>query len=116
MPSASGVGANAGCGKDTQIAGVEGIVVGFCPRVEVIFPDGPNEAPDLRRACTTEEALISARFDDAAVGVIAVYRAREAAIGDDGVVQHGSSGATIFNQNKRVVGQLKGNDFYNPFN
>lgn len=34
---------------------------------------------------------------------------------DDGVVQHGSSGAPIFNQNKRVVGQLKGNNFYNPF-
>ena len=33
---------------------------------------------------------------------------------DDGVVQHGSSGAPIFNQNQRVVGQLRGNQLYNP--
>ncbi|NAS13574.1 T9SS type A sorting domain-containing protein [Poritiphilus flavus] len=35
---------------------------------------------------------------------------------DDGVVQHGSSGSPIFNQNQRVVGQLHGNQNYNPFN
>lgn len=32
---------------------------------------------------------------------------------DDGVVKHGSSGSPILNQNKRVVGQLHGNDQYN---
>ena len=31
---------------------------------------------------------------------------------DDGVVKHGSSGSPILNQNKRVVGQLCGNDQY----
>lgn len=35
---------------------------------------------------------------------------------DDGVVQHGSSGGPIFNQNLRVVGQLHGNQNYNAFN
>ncbi len=35
---------------------------------------------------------------------------------DDGVVQHGSSGSPIFNQNQRVVGQLHGNQFYNSSN
>jgi hypothetical protein len=34
---------------------------------------------------------------------------------DDGVVQHGSSGSPIFNQNRRVVGQLHGNQTYNRF-
>ena len=32
---------------------------------------------------------------------------------DNGVVKHGSSGSPILNQNKRVVGQLHGNDQYN---
>ena len=32
---------------------------------------------------------------------------------DDGVVKHGSSGSPILNQNKKVVGQLHGNDQYN---
>lgn len=32
---------------------------------------------------------------------------------DDGVVEHGSSGSPLFDQNKRVVGQLHGNQFYN---
>ena len=32
---------------------------------------------------------------------------------DDGVVQHGSSGSPLFNQNKQVVGQLHGNQSYN---
>ncbi|MFN4764658.1 T9SS type A sorting domain-containing protein [Gillisia sp. Q332] len=32
---------------------------------------------------------------------------------DDGVVQHGSSGSPIFNQNNRIVGQLHGNQNYN---
>jgi len=32
---------------------------------------------------------------------------------DDGVVQHGSSGSPLFDQNRRVVGQLHGNDEYN---
>ncbi|MEM6684628.1 MAG: T9SS type A sorting domain-containing protein [Bacteroidota bacterium] len=32
---------------------------------------------------------------------------------DDGVVQHGSSGSPLFNQNQRVVGQLHGNQAYN---
>ena len=32
---------------------------------------------------------------------------------DDGVVKHGSSGSPILNQDKRVVGQLHGNDEYN---
>lgn len=34
---------------------------------------------------------------------------------DDGVVQHGSSGSPIFDQNQRVVGQLHGNQTYNRF-
>jgi len=34
---------------------------------------------------------------------------------DDGVVQHGSSGSPIFNQNQRVVGQLHGNQNYSFF-
>lgn len=33
---------------------------------------------------------------------------------DDGVVEHGSSGSPIFDQNRRVVGQLHGNQNYNP--
>ncbi|WP_298516254.1 T9SS type A sorting domain-containing protein [uncultured Kordia sp.] len=33
---------------------------------------------------------------------------------DDGVVQHVSSGSPLFNQNQRVVGQLQGNQNYNP--
>jgi len=33
---------------------------------------------------------------------------------DNGVVQHGSSGSPIFNQDKRVVGQLHGNQNYDP--
>ncbi|RRD69574.1 T9SS C-terminal target domain-containing protein [Tannerella forsythia] len=32
---------------------------------------------------------------------------------DNGVVEHGSSGSPLFNQNKRVVGQLHGNQNYN---
>jgi V8-like Glu-specific endopeptidase len=32
---------------------------------------------------------------------------------DDGVVEHGSSGSPILNENKRVVGQLYGNSYYN---
>lgn len=32
---------------------------------------------------------------------------------DNGVVKHGSSGSPILNQNKKVVGQLHGNDQYN---
>ncbi|AUP80165.1 T9SS type A sorting domain-containing protein [Flavivirga eckloniae] len=32
---------------------------------------------------------------------------------DDGVVQHGSSGSPIFNQDRRIVGQLHGNQSYN---
>lgn len=31
---------------------------------------------------------------------------------DDGVVEHGSSGSPILNENKRVVGQLYGNSYY----
>lgn len=34
---------------------------------------------------------------------------------DDGVVQHGSSGSPIFNQNQRIVGQLHGNQNYDRF-
>jgi hypothetical protein len=34
---------------------------------------------------------------------------------DDGVVEHGSSGSPILNQNDRVVGQLHGNQTYNQF-
>jgi hypothetical protein len=33
---------------------------------------------------------------------------------DDGVVEHGSSGSPILNQNKKVVGQLHGNQNYDP--
>ena len=33
---------------------------------------------------------------------------------DDGVVEHGSSGSPVLDQNKRVVGQLHGNQYYNP--
>jgi hypothetical protein len=33
---------------------------------------------------------------------------------DSGIVEHGSSGSPIFDQNKRVVGQLHGNQNYNP--
>ena len=33
---------------------------------------------------------------------------------DDGVVEHGSSGSPILNQDDRVVGQLHGNQNYNP--
>ncbi len=32
---------------------------------------------------------------------------------DDGVVEHGSSGSPLFDQNKRVIGQLHGNQNYN---
>ena len=32
---------------------------------------------------------------------------------DDGIVQHGSSGSPLFDQNRRVVGQLHGNQNYN---
>lgn len=31
---------------------------------------------------------------------------------DDGVIEHGSSGSPILNENKRVVGQLYGNSYY----
>ncbi|MDR3287565.1 MAG: serine protease, partial [Prevotellaceae bacterium] len=34
---------------------------------------------------------------------------------DNGVVEHGSSGAPLFDQNKRVVGQLHGNHNYNQY-
>jgi len=33
---------------------------------------------------------------------------------DDGVVEHGSSGSPLFDQNHRIVGQLHGNQNYNP--
>lgn len=33
---------------------------------------------------------------------------------DEGVVEHGSSGSPLFNENKRVVGQLHGNQHYDP--
>lgn len=32
---------------------------------------------------------------------------------DDGVVQHGSSGSSLLDQNKRIIGQLHGNQNYN---
>ncbi len=34
---------------------------------------------------------------------------------DDGVIEHGSSGSPLYDQNKRIVGQLHGNPNYNPF-